>query len=409
LSNNFTDLKLLLPRFRVPLQVVGLWVILRIITSVWTAIVSSLSPLTEIEKAIPLWPPSAPISDWLERALLAPWNRWDDGFYLQIVTEGYQTENGTAQFHPLYPWLATPLANIGLHPLFSLLLVSSAAGLTMLLLFQRLAGLDFSAGDARVATLMLLFFPSALVLFAPYTEGLFLLFSVLCLYFARQRTWLLAGLAGGLATLTRQQGLFLALPLGWEIWEAYGGRLLEIFKQPKSWLGLSLIPAGMLAWLGYRAIALDDLSPDFTSVHSAIYSVIISPSSTRVVPASSFIWPWQALWYAIGKAISAPDIDIWINLILAGVFLVLLGLAWRNMRASYRIYSLAIVLTALSFYTGPFHPYMGLPRHLWLAFPVFIGLAPLVRRPWMRLAAAGSGLVGMLFLLLSYVFHAWVP
>lgn len=394
---------------RFVIELACIWLALRIITSAWAALVSSQSPITEIEISVPLWPPSAPASTWLERVLLAPWNRWDAYYYLLIATDGYQADNGTAQFHPLYPWLATPLMTLNVQPLFSLLITSSTAGLLMLLAFQRLARLDLSEEKAHIATLMLLFFPSALAIFAPYTEGLFLLFAVLSLYYARQRAWLAAGFAGALATLTRQQGLFLVLPLAWEIWEAYGGNYRQIYKQPKSWLGLSLIPIGILTWLGYRAAALNDLNPDFTSVQSAIYSVIVSPSSTKVVPVSSFIWPWQALWLAFVKARHSPDIDIWINLILATIFLILLGLAWSNMRTSYRIFSVVIFLASFSFHTGPAHPYMGLPRHLWLAFPVFIGIAPKIRHPWIRLFAIGSGLAGMLFLLLTYVFEAWVP
>ena len=45
------------------------------------------------------------------------------------------------------------------------------------------------------------------------------------------------------------------------------------------------------------------------------------------------------------------------------------------MTISYRIYSLTMTWLAFSYYTGPYYPYMGLPRHLLLAFPVFIGLA----------------------------------
>jgi hypothetical protein len=51
---------------------------------------------------------------------------------------------------------------------------------------------------------------------------------------------------------------------------------------------------------------------------------------------------------------------------------------------------------------------MGLPRHLLLAFPVFIGLAPRLRRR-MQLLVFAAGVSGMLFLLLQYVVHGWVP
>jgi hypothetical protein len=81
--------------------------------------------------------------------------------------------------------------------------------------------------------------------------------------------------------------------------------------------------------------------------------------------------------------------------------LVLLGLAW--------LYALAIVLVSFGYYTGPLYPYMGLPRHLLLAFPVFIGLGPVFRQRLLRLCMVTFGLLGMLFLLLQYVIEGWVP
>jgi hypothetical protein len=87
----------------------------------------------------------------------------------------------------------------------------------------------------------------------------------------------------------------------------------------------------------------------------------------------------------------------------------LLALAWRNMRISYRIYAVAIVLVSFSYHTGMLYPYIALPRHLLLAFPVFIGLGPVFRGRWPRLCLVMFGLTGMLFLLLQYVIEGWVP
>ena len=42
---------------------------------------------------------------------------------------------------------------------------------------------------------------------------------------------------------------------------------------------------------------------------------------------------------------------------------------------SYRVYCVAILLVSLSFYAGDIDPFLALPRHLLLAFLVFIGLA----------------------------------
>ena len=204
------------------LSLAALWLALRILSGFWAALASTIRPLTTQELAIALWPPSLPIDAWLYRTLLAPWQRWDVSYYLAIVTRGYSTGDGTTQFHPLYPLLAIPLARLGVSPLLSLLCVSSAAGFLLYLAFARLAALDLPPSEARLSVLFLALAPPAFILFAPYTEALFLLSAVLCLWYARQRQWWQAALAGALATLTRQQGIFLVLPLAWELWEAAG-------------------------------------------------------------------------------------------------------------------------------------------------------------------------------------------
>lgn len=385
------------------------WLILRVLTSIFAAMVSSIKPLTPLEINIPLFPPSAPIRVWLERVVLSPWMRWDALWYQRIVTQGYSATDGTAQFHPLYPWLAAPLARLGLSPALSLLIISSLAGIALFYFFNRLGQLDLSPKNASFALLLFAFAPPAFILFAPYAEALFLLTAVLCILFLRQKAWWLAGLMGGLAALTRQQGIFLALPMAWELWEEADRKPANILKQWKNWLALILIPVGMLVWLIYRAIGLNDLQVNFTNLHELLYSLAISPSATKVVPIQQFIWPWQALYNSFQKLFSKPDVDIWANIITALFFLILLAISWRQLRLSYRLYALTLTLVSFSYYTGPVHPYMGLPRHLLLAFPVFIGLAGVIQKPWLRLLIIGSSAAGMLFLLGLYVLNGWVP
>jgi hypothetical protein len=177
----------------------------------------------------------------------------------------------------------------------------------------------------------------------------------------------------------------------------------------RDWLALGLLPAGLLLWLVYRAVALQDLHADFHNPQALIYSLLVSPSASKVVPVQALLWPWQALGLALEKLWRAPEYDLVIDLVLGGGFLVLLGLAWRQLRASYRLYVLAIVLVSFGYYTGPFYPYMGLPRHLLLGFPVFIGLGPVFRQRLSRLYMVTFGLLGLLFLLLQYVIEGWVP
>jgi hypothetical protein len=387
----------------------GLWLALRVLTSLWAALVSPLRPDSPVEQVIPLWPPSISFPLWLERTLLAPWQRWDVTYYLGIVQHGYRLDNGSAQFHPLFPWLAQALTWVTGQPLLALWLVSSLATLALLLAYERLARLDLSRRATRLSILIFVFFPPAFIFFAPYSESLFLLWAVLSFFWARKRRWWLAGLAGALATLTRQQGLFLILPLAWELWEAAERQPRQAITAWRDWLSLSLISLSFLLWIIYRAVALHDLQVDFSSLQALIYSVVISPSSSQVVPYQAFLWPWQALWLALAKLWRAFEISLAIDLALASVFLALLALAWKRMRLSYRIYAITITLVSFAYHTGPFYPYMGLPRHLLLAFPVFIGLGAVLRRRWQQLMIIGLGGLGIFFLLMLYVIRGWVP
>ncbi len=385
-------LRITLPAWRgldqADLQLLGLWLLLRLLTWAWAALVAPLRPLTEREQTIAAWPPSAPFGAWLERVLLAPWERRDAVYYINIVVRGYRLDDGTASFHPLLSWLATPIAWLVGSPLLALMLVVSLASALLLLAFERLARLDLAPDAARTGTLLLAFSPLGFILFTPYTESVFLLCGVLCLLWARQRSWWLAGLAGGLAALTRQQGIFLALPLAWELWEASGRRWRDALAAWRAWLALTLVPAGLLVWLVYRAIVLNDLRADLSDPQALIFSLLISSSTKNVVPVQEFLWPWQALGLALQKFSYAPEYSLMIDLVLGAGFVVLLTAAWRHMRASYRIYAVAITLISFSFHTGMLFPYFSLPRHLYVAFPVFIGLGLSVP------AAEGAGADG---------------
>lgn len=388
---------------------VSIWGILRIITSIWVALVSSLAPLTALESSIRLWPLSSPWMEWLTRVIVSPWLRWDALWYVRIVSQGYQSGNGTTAFHPLYAWLATPLSRIGFNPGFSLLVVSSVCTLLLLYYLKRLGELDLSREDSQNSVLLFFFFPLSFILFAPYTESLFLLCSVICIYYARRRKWWMAGLMGALASLTRQQGVFLVIPMIWELWEENKQSIRSLVTHWRKLIYIALCPGGLLFWIFYRWIILKDLNPDFTNFNSLIYSLFISSSQREIVPAAKFVWPWQAMWNALGKAWLKPDVDILTNLVFGFVFLLLCLLAWRKMCISYKLYTLVIILVSLSDQTGINHPYMGLPRHLYLAFPVFIGISAMVKRPWQRLLWSGIGLMGILFLLFQYSLESWVP
>src|ERR1051325_610376 len=330
------------------------------------------------------------------------WERWDAVYYVRIVTDGYSADDGTTNFHPLYPLLAWPIAEVTRSPIFALLVVSSIATVALYLLFDRFARLDLPASQARAATLLLIFWPVSYVLYLPYTESTWLCFAVLCLICARQRRWWAAAICASAATLTRQQGIFLLVPLAWELRES---------KALRCWLALVLPVLAYVLWIVVRSAALGSFRPDSSSFSSLIYSTVLSPASHRVVEGQQIMWPWKAIYLAIRRAWSVPFINPWIDLAFGVMFLVLVVLAWRQMRMSYRVYVALIVLVSFSYHTGMVATggaYLSLPRHLLLAFPVFVGV---VSRLQLRISPLVMILLSLVMsiLLFGYFWLRLVP
>jgi hypothetical protein len=390
-------------------HLLGLWGVLRIFTGVWLLLVSAYVPFTPREWHIPVWPPSSPMLGWLERVTLAPWDRWDVSFYLRIAERGYRIDDGTAQFHPLLPWLAAPLVALGASPLLGVMLVSSVASAALVVAFARLARLDVDADAAHWSTLLVVSSPFALALWAPYTEPLFLLCATTSLLWARRGWWWRASLAAAFAVLTRQQGIFLALPLAVELWVATDKHWRGMLGAWRHWLSLALVPAALLLWLVYRAVALGDFAPDWSNPQTMIYSILISPSAAQVVPNQAFLPPWHALWLAVEQWWRTGEWTTLVDLGFGAVFVVLLAWAWPRMRWSYRVYALVITGVSFGYHTGPFYPYMGLPRHLLLAFPVFVGLGAQVRGRAQRMIVLGMSFLALLFTLVLYGTESWTP
>ncbi len=345
----------------------------------------------------------------LGRLLLAPWYNYDAIYYVQIASSGYKPGEITSGFHPLYPSIASAITLLTREPLVSLMIVSSVAGLMLSVAFYRLARVDHDHDTSWNATTILLCWPAALAIYLPYTEALFMVLSVCCLLAARLGHFWLSGLAAALAALTRQHGILLALPMAWEMWEATGRDWRKFFASWRILPVLFLAPAGYAAWILYRAIAISDVQPNFSSLQTFIFSVMVSPTAHTIYQDQYFMWPWLAVLRAFGVLWQGrTHWTAWGDISLAVTFIALLIFGWPKLRISYRIYSIAVVLLALSLHTGVINPYISLPRRLLPAFPVFIAVAAQYkfRRPFFFLIALA---LCQALLLCSYVWEIWIP
>src|SRR5437667_3154337 len=100
--------------------------------------ISARFPRTTLELQIPLTPDAAPLGTWLQRTLLVPWMRYDAWLYYAIVDHGYTIQENTANFHPLYPLLATLITPlVGGNIALALLLISTLASIALCIVLAR--------------------------------------------------------------------------------------------------------------------------------------------------------------------------------------------------------------------------------------------------------------------------------
>ncbi len=390
-------------------RIVVLWAATRILLSLWVAFCSAFFHASAYEQQFAAWPPRTPVGEWLSRVFLTPWDRWDVVHFLKIASRGYRPDDGTAAFHPLYPVLGNITGTlVGGHELWGMFIVSSLGSLLFLIALERLARLDLPPELAYRACFFFLMLPVAFVLFAPYSESLFMFCSVVAVLMARRDRWWLAGSWGALAVLTRQQGLLLLVPLAWEFWEAAHRDWRTALTRWRAALSLLLIPIALVGWVAFRNLTLaGDVRFEWSDPYSLVYGLFISPSATKVVPQQIFTYPWKAMYMAL----SYWSITNIIDLTMGAVYIVLLITGAKRLwsvRPSYFLYALVTVLVSLSFSTGLPYSYMGLARHCLLAFPFALLVATSRRRTalWMTVV----GLLSMLVLSLLYVWeNLWLP
>jgi hypothetical protein len=417
-------------QFRMDLSTLGNIVLavllLRISYGLMLLIVSVSVPRSPFEEAVSAIPGQAPLGVWLQRILVMPWFRYDAWYYFRIVDHGYVSSEGTPAFHPLYPLLAWPYAAISGNVHLALLMASTVSTIALALVFSRYVKKQYGEQLAQPATWLLLLAPPAFIFLAPYTESTFLVFAVGSIWAMNQRRWWLAALAGALATLTRQQGLALAPPLGilllLELWHQVQAEqnlkgkglpwLLILRGLTRATLITSVIPLAYSAFVIYRTVGLGEV----TGLNNAgtpfqyLWSLLVSESAQNVAYGQRIAWPWEVFWDHFQQIRLYPQkYPLYIDLALGWglALIVLLGLP--TMTLAERWYSIGILILSFCYYNGQLMPYMALPRHVILAFPLYIVLArwlinTVTYRPTVQILFVSNLLLACLYGLV-----AWVP
>lgn len=334
---------------------------------------------------------TAPFRSILLDKLLAPMGRWDSVSYLQIAHAGYQNPLSTA-FYPLYPLLVRIGSVFAAPPLLVAGVLSSIAAVAALTVLHRLARLDLDEGAATLTILLVAFFPTSLFLSAAYTESLFLLLTVLAVYAARTERWWLAGLAGGLAALSRSNGVLILVPLVFMY--LYGprasaptcrdGGLRPRYRLGRDSLWLLVVPLGLLGYMAYLGVIHGAPLQSLTAEHKIWYRSFAGPFGALGVALWHLPHDLSVVVQGRGSIVGTADPLSWnahelIDLGFALIAIAALVAAWRHVPRAYWLYAF-ISLAFLFSVPSRLEPLASFSRYVLPLFPLFMGAASALTR-----------------------------
>jgi hypothetical protein len=340
------------------------------------------------------------------------WSHWDGEHYVALAAGGYDA--ASPAFFPLYPLLmrtfaelfggpASPEALSAWGPVVSLLALPFA-----LFFVYRIAEDGWGERAARATVLTLALFPTSFFLNAAYTESLFLALTAGSLWALRvRRRLLLACLLAGLATATRNVGVFLLVPLAYEwLKNANQYRWRVVY--------LVLAPSGLFAYAAYLWWRFGDpllfyteqsrWGREATGPLDTIYGALVRGGEALGRLFSPSLWANPSLGRVADHLGAASNAY---NLVFLGLAAALLVAGLKVLPPDLSAYSLLLILPPTLFGT-PQNPLMGLPRYVLVAFPLFIVLGVLLRDRrllggWLILSAASSLVLCALFVTWRFV------
>jgi hypothetical protein len=308
--------------------------------------------------------------------------RYDSGWYYQVAQNGYVFvkggpsagigKPGKIAFFPLYPLLMRYVGRLfGDMPAaayFGGIVVSWTSFIAAMVALYFLARLDLPPRQAERAVVLTAVFPFSFFFGMVYTEALFLLLVVVSFYAFRTQHWLPGGIAGGLATATRVNGVLLWPALAWL---AYRNAKPTLRDRTLAAIGLLLVLGGVTAYSAY-IYQLSGGNP---------FEWVSSIQRWNYHPGGA---PWTAPTRLLGHLITQPHNYLTSDPMapydtLYGVtgiaFALLTPFVWWKLGAAYGMFMLLSLLLPLS--SGIFE---GLGRYCSVLFPAFIFLASIRSR-----------------------------
>jgi hypothetical protein len=339
------------------------------------------------------------------------WDRWDAPHYTDIIVFGYQTDDlgnlvdpyGYRQiypgelelyivFYPLFPWLGSVVDAVVHQPVWSAFIVSGVASLFVGPLLYRLVRNDESPEVALRSAWFLLIFPTAYFLHIGYTEALFMALVLGSFLAARSDRWWLAGILGGLAALTRINGLVLLLALPVEA-------ATQWFMQPDGerrfrwrWMAIGLVGVGFAIYLGLN-YAIYGTPFQFLHVQQDHWFKSLASPIDAINSALG--------WFGSDK----PDDRLMyggMELLFVGIGLVGTVVAAFRFRPSWFAWMAGnlVLFVSTSFL-------LSTPRYALTLFPLFVALALPTGRRWLLIGLSAISIGGFVYFASRFATGSW--
>lgn len=300
---------------------------------------------------------------------------WDGRYYISIAKYGYIDPTHYA-FFPGYPLVIRVLSLITGNFPFSAVLISMTATLLACLIFYKLVKLDFSEQIAKNSIFVMLIFPTSFYFLMAYSEGLFLLLSLLTFYYFRKENFFWAGSFGIFAGLTRFAGLVVIASILIQL-------LISRGFNKKNWIIL-LSPLGFLIFCLYL----------YTQTQDPFFFLKSQTQWNRMIG-----FPWNPFWQGIINITQPGFVQKYPYVVFDLMFAVFgVGMAVRSFRflpPLYSFYALGSVLLPLT--TSILS---SMSRFILPIFPIFILMALIKNTTFKLIYLTISSILLILFALL---------
>jgi 4-amino-4-deoxy-L-arabinose transferase-like glycosyltransferase len=332
-------------------------------------------------------------------ALFRALARWDGAWYINIAQHGYHHSTippgGDAgyAFFPFYSWLirAVSWTTFSSTLIVALVLATLFGAIGALLVYAITAELFDDKVALRAATLFC-FFPGAFVLSMAYTEALTIAAAAGAILAMWRHRWVLAGLLGAVAAMTRPTGAVLVLAAAWCAWRAW-----KRGEGRRAWLAPVLTAAGTGVIIVYQW-ALTGHPLEWLRVETRTWHDHSGFTFQVVQRFLTFIHS-GTLGFQQGDL---NDLVWSTGFLIAGIGAYLM---WkRRLPAELMIFGLgALLFAASSFNVG------DRPRPLFIAFPVVIAIAASVSGWRWKVVLTLSALALLAMSLMTFMTLAAVP